>query len=68
MNVRDAEVIAGLLGQAGFELVETPEAADAVILNTCSPYFDYHFYARLNAKYVVFYLYNNISEFEQLSF
>jgi len=36
MNVRDAEVIAGLLKQAGCSLADGPEKADAVIFVTCS--------------------------------
>ncbi|HOW43149.1 MAG TPA: tRNA (N6-isopentenyl adenosine(37)-C2)-methylthiotransferase MiaB [Candidatus Omnitrophota bacterium] len=36
MNVRDSEVIAGLLKQAGYALTESAEHADAVIFNTCS--------------------------------
>ncbi|MCX5711326.1 MAG: tRNA (N6-isopentenyl adenosine(37)-C2)-methylthiotransferase MiaB [Candidatus Omnitrophica bacterium] len=36
MNVRDTEVISGLLLKAGFKLVEKPDNADIVILNTCS--------------------------------
>lgn len=36
MNTRDSEVIAGLLKNAGYELVEEAESADAVIFNTCS--------------------------------
>jgi len=36
MNVRDSEAISGLLLKGGFKLVEKPEHADAVILNTCS--------------------------------
>lgn len=36
MNVRDSEVIAGLLKAEGWELVDNPDEADVVILNTCS--------------------------------
>jgi tRNA-2-methylthio-N6-dimethylallyladenosine synthase len=36
MNVRDSEVIAGLLRKAGYKLTDVPEKADIVILNTCS--------------------------------
>lgn len=36
MNVRDSEVIAGLLKKAGFEIVDAPEKAVVVIFNTCS--------------------------------
>lgn len=36
MNIRDSEVIAGLLRNAGCALVDVPEKADVVIFNTCS--------------------------------
>jgi len=36
MNVRDSEVIAGILMQAGFELVGSEDDADVVIFNTCA--------------------------------
>ena len=36
MNVRDSEVIAGLLKCDGCELTANPEDADVIILNTCS--------------------------------
>jgi tRNA-2-methylthio-N6-dimethylallyladenosine synthase len=36
MNVRDSEVVCGLLKQEGYSLVDTPEKADIVIFNTCS--------------------------------
>ncbi|MFH1339173.1 MAG: hypothetical protein ABIH40_04975, partial [Candidatus Omnitrophota bacterium] len=36
MNVRDSEVISGLLKQEGYGLVEDPAKADIVLLNTCS--------------------------------
>jgi tRNA-2-methylthio-N6-dimethylallyladenosine synthase len=36
MNVHDSERIAGLLEQAGYESTDDPEAADVVVLNTCS--------------------------------
>ena len=36
MNVADSEVIAAVLAQAGYRTVDAPDAADAVILNTCS--------------------------------
>ncbi|MFH1201262.1 MAG: tRNA (N6-isopentenyl adenosine(37)-C2)-methylthiotransferase MiaB [Candidatus Omnitrophota bacterium] len=35
MNVRDSEVIAGLLTAKGYELVDSPDEADAIIFNTC---------------------------------
>jgi len=36
MNVRDSEVICGLLKKAGYRLVDAPEAAEIVLFNTCS--------------------------------
>jgi tRNA-2-methylthio-N6-dimethylallyladenosine synthase len=36
MNVADSEVMAGVLERAGMELVQRPDDADAVILNTCA--------------------------------
>ncbi len=36
MNVRDSEVIAGILMQAGFELTQSENDADVVIFNTCA--------------------------------
>ncbi|MFA5363169.1 MAG: MiaB/RimO family radical SAM methylthiotransferase, partial [Candidatus Omnitrophota bacterium] len=36
MNVRDAEVIGGLLKKEGFKIVESSDTADVVILVTCS--------------------------------
>jgi tRNA-2-methylthio-N6-dimethylallyladenosine synthase len=36
MNVADSELMAGVLERAGLTLVERPEDADAVILNTCA--------------------------------
>ncbi len=36
MNVADSEVVASVMGIAGYEPVESAEEADAVILNTCS--------------------------------
>jgi tRNA-2-methylthio-N6-dimethylallyladenosine synthase len=36
MNVADAELMAGVLERAGMELVDSPEGADAVVLNTCA--------------------------------
>ena len=35
-NVSDGEVMAGLLKRDGFELVSTPDQADAVIVNSCT--------------------------------
>lgn len=36
MNVRDSEVIAGLMKKAGYILADKPDEADITILNTCS--------------------------------
>lgn len=36
MNVRDSELLAGILHDAGSALVEAPETADLIILNTCA--------------------------------
>lgn len=36
MNMRDSEVIAGLLGRGGYLIVDAPKKADVVIFNTCS--------------------------------
>src|SRR5712675_534948 len=36
MNVSDSEVMAGVLERAGMTLVDRPEEADAVVLNTCA--------------------------------
>ena len=36
MNVADSEVIASVMKMAGYETCDTIEAADAVLLNTCS--------------------------------
>ena len=36
MNVHDSERVAGLLEQAGYELTDDVEAADLVVVNTCS--------------------------------
>lgn len=36
MNVADSEVVASIMGMAGYTLCESPEEADAVFLNTCS--------------------------------
>jgi len=36
MNVRDSEVIAGLLKAEGYKLTDEPDDADVVIFNTCS--------------------------------
>lgn len=36
MNVADSEVVASVLGMAGYELTDDPAQASAVIFNTCS--------------------------------
>ena len=36
MNVADSEVVASVMGMAGYEVCETIDEADAVFLNTCS--------------------------------
>ena len=36
MNVADTEVVAAILGMAGYEVTDDIEKADAVLLNTCS--------------------------------
>ena len=36
MNVADSEVVASVMGMAGYETVDTPEQCDAIFLNTCS--------------------------------
>ncbi|MBU0709300.1 MAG: tRNA (N6-isopentenyl adenosine(37)-C2)-methylthiotransferase MiaB [Candidatus Omnitrophica bacterium] len=36
MNVRDSEVICGLLKKEGYGLVNEPDKADIILLNTCS--------------------------------
>ena len=36
MNVADSEVVASVMGMAGYELCEKEDEADAVFLNTCS--------------------------------
>ena len=36
MNVRDSEVIAGMLSKAGCALCDSPDDADVIIFNTCS--------------------------------
>lgn len=36
MNVADSEVVASILGVAGYEPAESIEEADAILLNTCS--------------------------------
>lgn len=36
MNVADSEVIASIAGLAGYEMTDSPDEADAVVLNTCS--------------------------------
>ncbi len=36
MNVADSEVVASILGMAGYEMTGSVEDADAILLNTCS--------------------------------
>ena len=36
MNVADSEVVASVMVMAGYEVCETIDQADAVLLNTCS--------------------------------
>ena len=36
MNVADSEVVASVMGMAGYEMTENMDEADAVFLNTCS--------------------------------
>ncbi|MGG6544227.1 UNVERIFIED_CONTAM: tRNA (N6-isopentenyl adenosine(37)-C2)-methylthiotransferase MiaB [Prevotella sp. 15_C9] len=36
MNVADSEVVASIMGMAGYEICEKEEEADAIFLNTCS--------------------------------
>ena len=36
MNVADSEVVASIMGMAGYETCQNPDEADAVFLNTCS--------------------------------
>jgi len=36
MNVRDSEVICGILKKEGYEITDEPDGADIVIFNTCS--------------------------------
>lgn len=36
MNVADSEVVASIMGMAGYEVCQTLEEADAIFLNTCS--------------------------------
>ena len=36
MNVADSEVVASVMGMAGYDLCQTADEADAVFLNTCS--------------------------------
>ncbi|HUH13643.1 MAG TPA: MiaB/RimO family radical SAM methylthiotransferase [Longimicrobiales bacterium] len=36
MNVSDGELMQGILGAGGFELVRTPEEADVILVNTCA--------------------------------
>ena len=36
MNVADAELVASILAGAGYRIVETPEHADVILINTCA--------------------------------
>ena len=36
MNVADSEVVASIMGMAGYAVTENIEEADAILLNTCS--------------------------------
>jgi tRNA-2-methylthio-N6-dimethylallyladenosine synthase len=36
MNVADSELMAGVLERAGYQLIDRPDDADAVIVNTCA--------------------------------
>ena len=36
MNVRDSQVVCGLLKNAGYQITEEPDKADVVMFNTCS--------------------------------
>ena len=36
MNIADSEVVASIMGMAGYEVCQDLEEADAVFLNTCS--------------------------------
>lgn len=36
MNVRDSELVCGLLKNTGYSLIDTAEEADVIIINTCS--------------------------------
>ena len=36
MNVADSEVVASVMGMAGYEVTDNMDEADAVFLNTCS--------------------------------
>jgi len=36
MNMRDSELVAGLLKKSGFKIVNTPKEAEVIIFNTCS--------------------------------
>jgi tRNA-2-methylthio-N6-dimethylallyladenosine synthase len=36
MNVRDSEVICGLLAKEGYKITDQPQKADIILFNTCS--------------------------------
>lgn len=36
MNVADSEVVAAIMETAGYEMSDSPDDADAILINTCS--------------------------------
>ena len=36
MNIRDSEVISGLLNKEGYKIIDEPDKADIILFNTCS--------------------------------
>ncbi len=36
MNISDGELMEGILTNSGFEIVEAPEDADVILVNTCA--------------------------------
>ena len=36
MNISDGELMEGILAADGYEIVDTPEEADVVLVNTCA--------------------------------
>ena len=55
MNKLDSSLVVGALGEQGYELTDTPEAADVIVVNTCS--------VRENAENRVF---SNLGHFKYL--